>query len=130
VRVRKTFTKETLKTFTPTHPRVTKNELVSIITRKEPVRYIEFIDEEGTPFHLITNRLDLSEEEILETYKNRWYIELFFKWLKQHVKVRHLFSLSPAGIWNQMFISLITVALTEIMRLIHQPNKPVWTFLR
>ncbi|MCG7346590.1 IS4 family transposase [Sporosarcina sp. ACRSL] len=130
VRVKKTFATETLKVFTPTHPNVIKNELVSIKTRKEPVRYIEFIDEKGTPFYLITNRLDLSEEEILETYKNRWYIELFFKWLKQHVKVNHLFSKSPTGIWNQMFIALITYALTEIMRLIHQPNKSTWTFLR
>ncbi|WP_421103191.1 transposase, partial [Sporosarcina psychrophila] len=32
-------------------------------------------------------------------YKNRWYIELFFKWIKQHLKVSHLFSHSPAGIW-------------------------------
>ncbi|WP_445683468.1 transposase [Sporosarcina sp. FSL K6-6792] len=78
----------------------------------------------------MTNRLDLSEAEILETYKNRWYIELFFKWIKQHLKVSHLFSHSPAGIWNQLFITLITFALIEIMRLIHQPKKSVWAFLR
>ena len=129
VRIRKTFKMETLKSYKPTHPKVTKNELVSILTREEPVRYIEFIDDKGIPFHLITNRLDLTEEEILETYKNRWYIELFFKWLKQHVKLSHLFSHSPVGIWNQMFIALITYALAEIMRLIHQPTKNIWTFL-
>ncbi|MBD7986409.1 transposase, partial [Sporosarcina sp. Sa2YVA2] len=130
VRVRKTFTMETLIAHTPTHPKVVRNEVVSILTREEPVRYIEFTDDDGTPFHLITNNLDMSEEEILETYKNRWYIELFFKWLKQHVRVNHLFSLSPVGIWNQMFIALITFALTEIMRLIHQPAKRIWTFMR
>jgi hypothetical protein len=129
VRIRKTFKMETLKSYEPTHPKVTKNELVSILTREEPVRYIEFIDDEGTPFHLITNRLDLTEEEILEAYKNRWYVELFFKWLKQHVKVSHLFSHSPVGIWNQMYIALITCALAEIMRLIHQPSKNSWIFL-
>jgi IS4 transposase len=78
---------------------------------------------------LITNRLDLSEEEILSTYKNRWYIELFFKWIKRHLKVSHLFSQSPAGIWNQMFTTMITYALVEIMRLIHQPKKSIWEFL-
>lgn len=128
IRVRKTFTMETLKSYTPSHPNVTKNEIVSIITHEKPVRYIEFMDDKGTPFHLITSRLDLTEEEILDTYKNRWYIELFFKWLKQHVKVSHLFSHSPIGVWNQMFIALITVALSEIMRLIHQPRKTIWTF--
>lgn len=129
VRARKNFRMETLQSFTPTHPQVKKNELVSILTREEPVRYIEFTDDKGTPFHLLTNRLDLSEEDILEAYKNRWYIELFFKWLKQHVKVSHLFSRSPVGIWNQMFIALITYALAEIMRIIHQPTKNLWTFL-
>jgi len=130
VRVRKTFTKETLKAYTPTLPNVVKNELVSMKTRAEKLRYIEFVDSEGTPFHLITNCLDLSEQEILDTYKNRWYIELFFKWIKQHLKVSHLFSHSPTGIWNQMFATMITFALMEIMRLIHQPKKDVWTFLR
>ncbi|MHA6260948.1 IS4 family transposase [Sporosarcina sp. CAU 1771] len=130
VRVRKTFHVETLKSYTPTHPMVSRNELVSIQTRPEILRYIEFKDSEGTPFRLITNRLDLSEEEILETYKNRWYIELFFKWIKQHLKLHHLFSQSPKGIWNQMYITLITFALIEIMRLIHLPQRSVWDFLR
>jgi len=129
VRIRKTFRMETLKSYKPTHPKVTKNELVSILTREEPVRYIEFIDDKGIPFHLITNRLNLTEEEILDAYKNRWYVELFFKWLKQHVKISHLFSHSPIGIWNQMYIALITCALAEILRLIHQPTKNSWTFL-
>lgn len=71
--------------------------------------------------HLITNRLDLSEEEILSTYKNRWYIVLFCKWIKQHLKVSYLFSQSPVDIWNQMFTTMIIYALVEIMRLIHQP---------
>lgn len=61
------------------HPKATKNELVTILTRKEPVRYIEFLDDKGTPFQWITNWLDLTEEEILDAYKNRWYVELFFK---------------------------------------------------
>lgn len=85
---------------------------------------------EGTTFHLIINRLDLSEEEILETYKNRWYIELFFKWIKQHLKVHHIFSQSPKGIWNQMYITLIVFSLSEVIRLIHQPKKSAWEFLR
>ncbi|WP_438319174.1 transposase [Sporosarcina sp. FA9] len=123
VRVRKTFKMETLKSYNPTHPKVTNNELVSILTREEPVRYIEFKDEEEIPFHLIKNRLDLTEEEIFDTYQNRWYLEFFFKWLKQHVKVSHLFSHSSAGIWNKMYIALITFAFAEIMRLIQHPNK-------
>ncbi|MEK4025963.1 IS4 family transposase [Sporosarcina sp. FSL W7-1283] len=129
VRCRKNFRMETLRSFKPTNPRVIKNELVSMLTRKEPLRYIYFKDDTGKDVHLLTERVELTEDEILETYKNRWYIELFFKWLKQHVKLDHLFSHSPTGIWNQMFIALITVALVEIMRLKIAPGKSAWTFL-
>lgn len=129
VRVRKNFRMVALRSYTPRNPMVTKNEKVSILTREKPLRYIEFKDGKGTVFHLLTNRLDLSGDEILGAYKNRWYIKLFFKWLKQHVKIDHLFSELPIGIWNQMFIALITVALTEIMRLTYQPKKTLWTFL-
>src|SRR5699024_4525793 len=99
-------------------------------TRPETLRLIEFTDHEGTSFRLLTNRLDLTDQEILETYKNRWYIELFFKWLKQHIKVDHLFSRSPIGIWNQLFIALITFGLLEVLRIQKQPKKTIWQFLK
>ena len=50
----------------------------TILTRTDKLRLIEFIDANGTVFTLLTNRLDLMEEELFETNKNRWYIELFF----------------------------------------------------
>ena len=130
VRVRHDFKTETLRSYTPTHPNVLKYELVSMRTHEKKLCYIEFVDAKDNHYHLITTRLDLSEEEILDMYKNRWYIELFFKWIKQHLKVSHLFSESPIGIWNQMFLTMITHALAEILRLMHLPNKSIWDFLR
>lgn len=130
VRIKKTFRFETLSSYQSDLSNVTRYELISIRTRPEKLKLIEFIDEEGTSYRLLTNRLDLSEQEILDTYKSRWYIELFFKWLKQHVKVDHLYSQSPTGIWNQLFIALITFGLLEIMRLLREPNREIWTFLR
>src|SRR5690606_22224019 len=130
VRIKKTFRFETLRSYQSDLSNVTRYELISIRTRPEKLKLIEFIDEEGTSYRLLTNRLDLSEQEILDTYKSRWYIELFFKWLKQHVKVDHLYSQSPTGIWNQLFIALITFGLLEIMRLLREPNREIWTFFR
>lgn len=130
VRVRKTFKYEILRVDPPTVKNVTKFYLVSIITRSDKMRLIEFTDAEGTVFILLTNRLDLMEDELLETYKNRWYIELFFKWLKQHIKINHLFSHSPKGIWNQLFIALIIVGLLEVMRVLKQSKKTAWEFHR
>ena len=130
VRVRHDFKTETLRAYTPDLPNVVKDELVSMRTHEKKLRYIEFVDEKGNHYHVITTRLDLSEQEILDAYKNRWYIELFFKWIKQHLKVNHLFSESPAGIWNQMFLTLIAFALSEILRLTHLPNTTAWNFLK
>ncbi|MGB6778861.1 MAG: IS4 family transposase [Planococcus citreus] len=130
VRVRHDFRTETLRAYTPELPNVLKDELVSMRTHKKKLRYIEFVDEKNTHYHLITTRLELSEKEILDAYKNRWYIELFFKWIKQHLKVSHLYSESPKGIWNQMFLTLITFALSEILRLTQLPNVSAWAFLR
>jgi len=128
VRVRKDFRVEVLQSRTPTEENVTRFDLVSILTRPEILRLLEFTDKEGSVYRLITSRLDLTEKEILEMYKSRWYIELFFKWLKQHIKLDHMFSHSPKGIWNQLFIALITVGLVEIMRVEKQSTQTAWEF--
>lgn len=130
VRIKKSFRVETLRAYKPELKNVKRHEIVSMKTRPERLKLIEFEDEEGTMFLLLTNRLDLTEQEILDTYKNRWYIELFFKWLKQHIKVSHLYSKSPVGIWNQLFIAIITYGLLEIMRLLKEPNRTIWQFFK
>lgn len=128
VRVQKTFRVEVLQSWTPTEENVTQFDLVSILTRPEILRLLEFRDKEGTVYRLLTSRVDLTEKELLDMYKSRWYIELFFKWLKQHIKLNHLFSHSPKGIWNQLFIALITVGLVEIMRVEKKSTLTAWEF--
>lgn len=130
VRVKSNFTVETLKELPKGSEQVLKHEIVSIKTMSTPVKLVEFKDNEGTRFRIITSRLDLIDLEIMETYKNRWLIELFFKWLKQHVKISHLYSRSPVGIWNRLYIALITFGLIEIYRLLTYPNVTAATFLR
>ncbi|THE12466.1 IS4/IS5 family transposase, partial [Bacillus timonensis] len=62
-------------------------------------------------------RWDLSASEIAEIYKNRWIIELFFKWIKQSLRFVKVWSTKPQGIWNQMFIAMIAYILTLIVKL-------------
>ena len=57
-------------------------------------RLLKVMDSKGNVLHLITNRFDLSAEEISEMYKSRWTIELFFKWIKQHLNIKKFYGQS------------------------------------
>ncbi|MED4015757.1 IS4 family transposase [Sutcliffiella cohnii] len=74
-------------------------------------RLLKVIDSKGNELHLITNRFDLSAEEISEMYKSRWAIELFFKWIKQHLSIKKFYGQSEWAIQNQVFIALIVFCL-------------------
>ncbi|MED1939539.1 IS4 family transposase, partial [Cytobacillus firmus] len=74
-------------------------------------RLLKVMDSKGNLLHLITNRFDLSAEEISEMYKSRWAIELFFKWIKQHLNIKKFYGQSDWAIQNQVFIALIVFCL-------------------
>lgn len=55
----------------------------------EPLRLVKYWDEEQErEFAFITNVMHISALQVAELYKNRWQVELFFKWLKQHLKIK------------------------------------------
>jgi len=75
---------------------------------KHPLRLIETEDTEGNPIRILTNVTDLAAVELADVYRHRWKIELFFKWIKQHLKVKHFFGTSDQAVENQLYIALIT----------------------
>ena len=97
---------------------------------KREIRLVEFRDNDGKLYRVATNRWDLSPAEIAEIYKNRWLIELFFKWLKQHLPAAQIHSTSPQGIWNEIYLAMIAYLLSLYVRLITQSNKTQWQVLR
>lgn len=84
---------------------------------KHKLRLIKTEDTEGNPIIIITNDFELKPEEIGDIYRNRWQIEIFFKWLKQHLKVKHFYGKSKQAIQNQLFIALITYCLLKLLEL-------------
>ncbi len=80
-------------------------------------RLLKVLDSKGNELHLITNRFDLSAEEISEMYKSCWAIELFFKWIKQHLKIKKFYGQSERAIHNQVFIALIVFCLHVLVQL-------------
>lgn len=80
-------------------------------------RLIKVVDSKGNVLLLVTNRFDLSAEEISEMYKSRWAIELFFKWIKQHLKIKRFYGQSESAIHNQVFIALIVFCLNVLAQI-------------
>lgn len=69
------------------------------------------MDSEGNQVTILTNDLTLSAEEICDVYRQRWQIELFFKWVKQHLVLKRLYGRSEAAVYNQLLLALVTYCL-------------------
>jgi len=83
----------------------------------EKIRRIKFYDEEQKrTFVFLTNNLDLKPEEIAAIYKHRWKIELFFKWIKQHLKITAFWGRTENAVKTQVYIAIITYTLIAIIK--------------
>lgn len=97
---------------------------------EQPLRLVEFTDEEGKEYRVVTNRWDLQAEDIMEMYRHRWIIELFFKWMKQHLRLVKLQSTQPQGIWNQIFFAMTAYCLVLCVKLEEKTHHSAWKVLR
>jgi hypothetical protein len=83
------------------------------------VRIIQVVDSSnGELFHIVTNRFDLTAEEIAQIYRLRWTIETFFKWVKQHLKIKKFFGTSFNAVLNQIYSALILFCLLKLMHIL------------
>lgn len=130
VRITKNLVLYSKEEYEPTHPSIKRDAKVLYGISNVPVRYVEFEDEKGRTYRILTTRFDLTDQQILEIYKNRWLIELFFKWIKGHLKLTKIWSTKPQGIWNQMFLALIAFGVSLIVKLQTNSKKTPWIFFR
>jgi hypothetical protein len=78
----------------------------------EPLRRVHYRDPEtGKEYVFLTNRLDLSALEVAELYRRRWQIELFFKWIKQNLKIKAFYGTSKNSVLIQIWTALIAYLL-------------------
>lgn len=73
-------------------------------------------EDKNTPLILLTNRFDLSAQQIADLYKERWQIELFFKWIKQKLKIKQFIGNSR----NAVVIQLVTALITYLLLLLYK----------
>ncbi|PMB09905.1 IS4 family transposase, partial [Fischerella thermalis CCMEE 5273] len=74
-------------------------------------RVVTFTDPQGKIIRVATNVWQTSAETIAALYKERWQVELFFRWIKQHLQVKRLYGTSPNAVYNQLFGALIAFVL-------------------
>lgn len=93
-----------------------KNQKVSL-SFPETIRRLKYYDSEiKQEFVFITNNFEISALEIARLYKYRWAIELFFKWIKQHLKVKTFWGYSLNAVRIQIYTAMITYLLVAIVK--------------
>lgn len=83
----------------------------------EKLRRIKFYDaEQKRTLVFLTNNFTLDAIDIAQLYKYRWKVELFFKWIKQHLKIKSFWGTSQNAVKTQIYIAIITYTLVAIIK--------------
>jgi Transposase DDE domain/Domain of unknown function (DUF4372) len=97
---------------------------------QDPVRELRVRTETGKILRIMTNDLDAPAEQIAELYKRRWQIELFFRWVKHILKIRHFFGQSENAVRIQIAVALIAYLLLRIAHACQTSVKTLLAFTR
>ncbi|VFB14708.1 transposase [Bacteroides heparinolyticus] len=79
-------------------------------------RVVYYDEEQGCEFVFLTNNFVLPALMVAELYRSRWQIELFFKWLKQHLKIKKFWGTSENAVRIQIYCAIITYCLVVIAK--------------
>ena len=83
----------------------------------ENLRLVRYYDEEqDRDFMFLANAMDLTAQQIADLYKNRWQIELFFKWLKQHLKIKKFWGTTENAVRIQISAAITAYCLVAIIQ--------------
>jgi len=81
---------------------------------QDPVREVRVLTETGMELRLLTNDLDAPAQEIADLYKRRWQIELFFRWVKQTLRITHFLGTAENAVRIQIAVALIAFLLLRL----------------
>ncbi len=83
----------------------------------EQLRRVKFFDHEhNNCFVFLTNNFSVDAFTVTQLYKSRWKIELFFKWIKQHLRIKAFFGTSPNAVKTQIWIAISVYVLIAIVK--------------
>jgi len=123
-RMKKNALYEVIETKIPMGAGILSDEIILLSSNKAkkdcptPMRRVKFRrEEDGKTLVFITNDKVRSAEEIADLYKQRWQIELFFKWIKQNLKIKTFLGRSENSVMIQVLIALIAYLLLKLVKL-------------
>ena len=103
-----------LESFTVAEKGVLKDERIGFVLEEalrdypEDLRLVTYHDDiHNVTYHFLTNNFEFSAKTIADIYKARWQIELFFKWIKQHLKIKTFLGTSKNAVLTQIWVAMI-----------------------
>jgi hypothetical protein len=108
--------------------------LTGVTTNKDypdKIRRIHFYDvEHQKHLYFLTNNFTLSAKIIAQLYKCRWKVELFFKWIKQHLRIKVFYGLSENAVKTQLWIAVCVYVLVAIVKEKLKLEQSLYTILQ
>ena len=93
------------------------DETIMLKGTKTPFRLIRYVDPtDNHEYHFITNAMHLSAQTVADIYRERWQIELFFKWIKQNLKIKSFLGTSPNAVLTQIWIALCLYLIVSFIK--------------
>jgi len=105
--------------------------LASIKHYPDKLRRIHYVDATtGKSLVFLTNNFELPAITIALLYKSRWKVELFFKWIKQHLRIKHFYGTSDNAVKTQIWISICVYVLVAIVKKQLKSEKNLYSILQ
>jgi hypothetical protein len=97
----------------------------------EKLRRVVFVDEDKEiRLNLLTNQMTLPALTIAELYRCRWQVELFFKWIKQHLRIKAFYGTSENAVKTQIWIAISVYVLVAIIKKLLKLDLSLYTILQ
>jgi hypothetical protein len=98
-------------------PGITTDQTIGLKGVEKPLRLVSYTDPEtGIDYRFVTNAHHLKAKEIAEIYKKRWQIELFFKWIKQNLKIKTFLGATSNAVLTQVWIALCVYLILAYLK--------------
>ena len=104
---------------------------VALKSHLKPIRRVVFFDVDTQKEYIfITNQFTWSAQTVADIYKSRWEIELFFKWIKQNLKIKSVLGHTINAVATQIFVALCVYLLMSYLRFVSKTQLGIQAIIR